>query len=284
MKGRRRRAALALGLGLALALGLWLWLWPAAQSPRARGAGDAALPAAVPDGADAGHGAHVAARPEQPRSAAGNDARARPPDEPEPAAGAAQVPDLGLRTSGAGLVGIPAVVPAPVPEATPDVVPEAAAEGEGGLRNRGGPALAAVAAQLNGELMPLVDECIAMARERQPSLTGNVALELDIVPSGPGRALVTAVRPQEGHDVDDPELFFCLRESALSLEGLEEPRSVSLTIPLGPARAEPEDPARARSRKVGSLAPPGRRAAKSGRVKHRRARGIPWPEEAKDHE
>ena len=141
------------------------------------------------------------------------------------------VVDLG-RPSAPGQVGIPALVPAAVPRSGPGASPREAPEGGEGLRNRGGAELDAVAAQLSQELMPLVDECIDLARARDPELSGYLSVALDIVPGAPGRALVSEVRPQEAHDLDDAELFVCLRESALSVEGLEEPRSVSLTIPI----------------------------------------------------
>ncbi|MEM1416877.1 MAG: hypothetical protein AAGH15_18410 [Myxococcota bacterium] len=241
MSSRGKGLVSLLGLALLALLALLAWLVARPAPSTVEGAAPDAASAGPTD--PAGTSAAHAADGDRAEASGGVEGLPRAPGggvAPGAESGPSpQAIDLGMRRGvGAGIaIPVPALVPAA--EQAPEEAPDANAEGQprapsGGLRDRSGGELSAVAAQLNRELMPLVDECLEMARERSPEAEGLISLALDIVPGDPGQALIAAVRAQENHTVDDPELFVCLRESALSVEGLEEPRSVAMTIPFSP--------------------------------------------------
>jgi hypothetical protein len=91
-----------------------------------------------------------------------------------------------------------------------------------------------LAAQLNKELMPLVAECIELARERNPRLSGMLSFAVNLVPIDDSKVLVGSVELQKDNEIDDPELFECIEQSTLSIEGLETPESFAITMPLTP--------------------------------------------------
>ncbi len=70
---------------------------------------------------------------------------------------------------------------------------------------------------LQRDLMPLADECIAMATERDPALRGMLALEFEVLADAELGAVIEAVTPAVDSTVTQPELLECMRESSLSL-------------------------------------------------------------------
>ena len=63
--------------------------------------------------------------------------------------------------------------------------------------------------------MPLVDECLDQARERDPALQGMMAIGLDIIADAELGAVIESVKVPPLNEVDDAELLTCVRESAL---------------------------------------------------------------------
>lgn len=80
----------------------------------------------------------------------------------------------------------------------------------------------ALVQQLQRDFIPLADECIAMATEREPTLRGTIALEFDVLGDDELGAVIEDVRVPDRRVVDDPadapitdaELIECMRESA----------------------------------------------------------------------
>jgi hypothetical protein len=69
---------------------------------------------------------------------------------------------------------------------------------------------------MNEDLMPLVDECYALARETQPELTGLLVLDVEMIGDEDiGGVIETAVLGQ-GNEIVDPALVECVQESLLS--------------------------------------------------------------------
>lgn len=85
----------------------------------------------------------------------------------------------------------------------------------GELRDRIGGREALVSA-LSDDFMPLADECIAAARERDPSLAGMLAIELEVIADEQIGAVVETVGFPEQNEVGDPLLQECIRETSLS--------------------------------------------------------------------
>lgn len=107
----------------------------------------------------------------------------------------------------------------------------------GGLRDRIGGRDALVAA-LNDDFMPLADECLEAARERDPSLEGMLAISLDVIADEEHGAIVESVEFPENNEVHDALLHECIRETSLSTilppppEGGRE--GFLLTLPIEP--------------------------------------------------
>jgi hypothetical protein len=72
-------------------------------------------------------------------------------------------------------------------------------------------------ARLNGDFMPLADECIDQARERRPDLSGMVAIEVELLAERDIGAIVESAEAAPDNAVDDAELVECLQESLLSM-------------------------------------------------------------------
>lgn len=71
---------------------------------------------------------------------------------------------------------------------------------------------------LHAQLMPLADECIAQARERDESLSGMLAMEFGVAGDPDLGAVVDAVGfPDDRNEVHEEELLTCMRETALSM-------------------------------------------------------------------
>ena len=152
------------------------------------------------------------------------------------AAGAAPVPANAAAAATAAASGS-AQPPtgSPTPSATPPG--NAPVEGEtgttSGLRDRTGWG-EALLQQLDRELMSLATECIEMAKARNPRLEGMLALDLSLVPTEPGKAIVESVKEASYNQVRDPELVECLRQSSFALEGLDAPYNFTLSMPIKP--------------------------------------------------
>jgi len=101
----------------------------------------------------------------------------------------------------------------------------------GSLKDETGWADTSVAKQLSRELMPLVSECILQAKARNPRLRGMLALTMSVEPADNGKVIVAAT-PENTNQIDDAELFECIRESSFSIEGLKAPHDFNLTIPI----------------------------------------------------
>lgn len=107
----------------------------------------------------------------------------------------------------------------------------------GGLTDRVGGRDALVAA-LNDDFMPLADECIDAARERDPSLEGMLAISLDVIADEEHGAIVESVEFPGANEVHDALLHECIRETSLSTilppppEGGRE--GFLLTLPIEP--------------------------------------------------
>ncbi len=109
----------------------------------------------------------------------------------------------------------------------------------GDLKDRtgGGPGRAAMLQQLNHDLMPLIDECLEQARERDPELAGLLAIGIETAADEELGGVVEDAYAHEQNTVAAPELIECARESALSMI-VPPPASsgrdkIMLTIPVG---------------------------------------------------
>jgi len=97
-------------------------------------------------------------------------------------------------------------------------------------------------AVLNRDFIPLVSECYDQAHERNPKLSGMLALSVSFAHAEGVGGIIESVEPGPGNQVPDEDLLECVRQSAYSIE-LPEPQDEKgrsgrnerfLTIPLGP--------------------------------------------------
>jgi hypothetical protein len=58
-------------------------------------------------------------------------------------------------------------------------------------------------------------------------------VQLKLAPGENGRTVVVAVTPRQDHEIADPELLECIRESSFALEALRAPRDFDITMPIG---------------------------------------------------
>ena len=71
---------------------------------------------------------------------------------------------------------------------------------------------------LHTQLMPLADECIELARERDATLSGMLAMEFGVAGDPDLGAVVDTVDfPEDRNELRDEELLTCMRETALSM-------------------------------------------------------------------
>lgn len=68
---------------------------------------------------------------------------------------------------------------------------------------------------MNEELMPLVDECYALARETQPGLMSMLVLDVELIGDEALGGVVESVKVGQGNEVADPALIECVQESLL---------------------------------------------------------------------
>lgn len=74
---------------------------------------------------------------------------------------------------------------------------------------------------LHRDFMPLVDECLELARDRSVALTGTLQIDVGLVGDPDLGAVVDTVAfgdRAQGPDAYDTEMMQCLRETALSLQ------------------------------------------------------------------
>lgn len=69
---------------------------------------------------------------------------------------------------------------------------------------------------LSQDLMPLVDECHALAREAHPDLAGMLVLDLEILGDEDIGGVVNTLDPGKGNEIVEPALLECVRESLLA--------------------------------------------------------------------
>ena len=133
-------------------------------------------------------------------------------------------------------VGAPAREAAP--PAPPPALPHTPPDGAGGsgdkFTDRTGWSDNSVAKQLNKEFMPLASECIEQAQNRNRQLEGLLAFTMVIAPTESGRAVVSSLKIRTDNQINDPELFECIRESSFSLDGLKAPHDFDITMPIHP--------------------------------------------------
>jgi hypothetical protein len=130
--------------------------------------------------------------------------------------------------------------------ASPDARPTRGASDEDppaseseGLRDRTEGGLdPALLEEFQTDFMPLVDECISAARERDPELAGMLAVGVTIVADAELGSIVESVEyPEDRNELADPELLECVEATALSM--LLPPYdtgsdALMLTLPVSP--------------------------------------------------
>lgn len=121
------------------------------------------------------------------------------------------------------------------PATPPPAPPAGSDEGSGGkFTDRTGWGDNGVAKQLNKEFMPLASQCIEQAQARNRRLQGMLAFTMVIAPADHGKAIVASLKIRPDNQINDPELFECIRESSFSLEGLQAPHDFDITMPIRP--------------------------------------------------
>ncbi len=129
---------------------------------------------------------------------------------------------------------------APGVAAPPPVLPAGADQGSSGkFTDRTGWGDDSVVKQLNKEFMPLASECIEQAQARDRRLRGMLAFTMVIAPTEGRKAVVASLKVRPDNQVDDPELFECIRESSFSLEGLRAPHDFDISMPIQPEGSGP---------------------------------------------
>lgn len=173
-----------------------------------------------------------------PRTTTASPAPARPdpaisPTAPATAAGPAPIAQPGVPPPRSPTPGSPTAQPSlpPAPAAGSGVAGSGAESSSGGLTDKTGWDDSSAVKQLNKELMPLVSECIDQARARNPRLHGLLALAMNVAPTE-NHKIIVSVKPGPGNQVEDAELFECIRESSFSIEGLKAPHDFGVTIPI----------------------------------------------------
>lgn len=70
---------------------------------------------------------------------------------------------------------------------------------------------------MNEELMPLVDECYALARQARPALAGELRLDVTLLGDAELGGVVDGVEPGRDNGLADPGLVECVQQSILAL-------------------------------------------------------------------
>ncbi len=69
---------------------------------------------------------------------------------------------------------------------------------------------------MNEDLMPLADECYALARAQDPTLQGMLALNLEVLSDEELGGVVDTIDLAPANELKDPALLECVRESLLA--------------------------------------------------------------------
>jgi hypothetical protein len=93
--------------------------------------------------------------------------------------------------------------------------PDPPAPGEG-ITDRSGGRLGPYVAVINSDLLPLAEECYALAQENNPDLRGMLDLDVEIIADEEIGGLVESVALGHENEIDDPTLLECIRETTLS--------------------------------------------------------------------
>jgi hypothetical protein len=93
---------------------------------------------------------------------------------------------------------------------------------------------------MNEELMPLVDECYALARETQPELTGMLVLNVEMIGDEDIGGVVESAGLGPDSEIVDPALVECVHESLLSITLPPPPEGGKSAIQMQ-MLLEPED-------------------------------------------
>jgi len=112
----------------------------------------------------------------------------------------------------------------------PDHVP-----GEGTMKDRTG-LMGDEVKVINRELMPMIDQCVDEAHERNPRLHGMLGLSVKLASAEGVGSIFETVEPTAKNQVDDAEMIDCIRQSAFTIS-LPQPKANSLhegelTIPI----------------------------------------------------
>jgi hypothetical protein len=86
----------------------------------------------------------------------------------------------------------------------------------GGITDRTGGRLGPYVAVINSDLLPLAEECYALAQENNPGLRGMLDLDVEIIADEEIGGLVETVAVGHENEIDDPTLLECIRETTLS--------------------------------------------------------------------
>ena len=91
---------------------------------------------------------------------------------------------------------------------------------------------------MNEELMPLADECYALALEQNPTLEGDLMLNIETIGDAEIGGVVEVVEPGSDNQIVDPLFLECMRESifATTLPAPDESGrdAFMLSMPLHP--------------------------------------------------
>lgn len=93
---------------------------------------------------------------------------------------------------------------------------------------------------MNEDLMPLVDECYALARETQPELAGMLVLNVEMIGEEDIGGVVESAGLGPDSEIVDPELLECVQESLLSITLPPPPEGGKDAISMQ-MRLEPEE-------------------------------------------
>lgn len=91
---------------------------------------------------------------------------------------------------------------------------------------------------MNEDLMPLADECYALARETEPDLAGMLVIDVEIIGDEEIGGVIETAAPGQTNELADPGLIECVRESLLSTTLPPPPEggkdAISLSLRLSP--------------------------------------------------
>ncbi|HEU4580276.1 MAG TPA: hypothetical protein VFS67_18600 [Polyangiaceae bacterium] len=230
-----RRGRLSLGAAVLLCVALWAF-WPRPEPDRsaeaqAKASTSALEPAPASPSAPAPTGSGAAGADAAGRSsllASGRKAARQPSAEQQRLR---ERVVRSLRERGAR-VGAPAAGAAAPAASAQD---SARAPREGTMKDKTG-VMGDEVKVINRELMPMVDECVQAAHERDARLHGMLALSVKLASAEGVGSILEAVEPTDRNEVHDPELIDCVRQSAFSIS-LPMPKADSLqqillTIPI----------------------------------------------------